>query len=591
MGLKIDYWAISHSPLKLPIHCNFEETLVGKWLVYCNRTIKYVDDLGIIVDGNIMPRISYTEEFANTVDVDLVFRAYKKHGSNFVDYVKGMFTVVVLDKDSIKVFTDRSGMGKYYTYCTDSDSVVTTSVEIIALNYVLNISSENIAIYNLMEHFIDRTTMYKNVNSSLPASVLELTDTMKESQYWKRERLLSLQRKDFTFEEMAFRFRDIIKGYVDFYNPTSPTMTLTGGNDSRAILAALLNIGTKPRAFTFGNPKSYDGVIAEEIAKKASLEYNCYFRENPTQEWFRSKASKIVEMGNTLLNIHRTHRLEAIQREITKYGDTDMIFCGFMGGDYIKGINYDDYITAKLLRVNEYEKGDLDSKIEQIAAENFVKLGSYNKERVISKLKSQPCFSDGRKRDREFSYVFDVIGCLHDFQDTNIFANHVPVVVNIYMDIDFLDLLFSSKYSMMDKDNSSRNQLKRMNQPALHCNIINILAPSLNSIEFAKNYSPQEFLGNRLIYLAKRAYRLYFRKNYPENFPYGNWFRKYVESIMNNIPDEVAHLYDIAKYKESLLRENSISMEKQWHKYSNLVNIIENYKYFSSKRRTSCKDE
>ena len=36
--------------------------------------------------------------------------------------------------------------------------------------------------------------------------------------------------------------------------------------------------------------------------------------------------------------------------------DVDMLFTGLMGGEYIKGITYDDYIIPKLLRLIE-EKG------------------------------------------------------------------------------------------------------------------------------------------------------------------------------------------------------------------------------------------
>ena len=589
MTTKRRFWAISDFSLEVPIDISTKATKLGKWFVYSGATIEYVDDIGIIVDGYVLPRISCAEEYSNAVDADLVFRAYKKHGSKFIADVKGAFTIIIIDGDAISAFSDRSGLCKWFTYQDGKTTLITTNLRVIANNKNLKISNDNIATYSLMEHYIDATTMFKDITHSKAGAKFELKDKVKESQYWKPETLLSLGKEKYTFEEMAFRFKDIIKGYIDCYSPVSPTMTLTGGNDSRAILAALLSLGTKPRAFTFGNPKSYDGVIAEEISRKVSLEYNCYFRENPTPEWFRSKALEVIEIGDSLLNIHRAHRLDAIQQEIENYKDTDMIFCGFMGGDFIKGINYDDYITSKLFRLKEYENVDLASSITNLTAENFLRSGVYSDRSVLALLDEQFCFSREEKIEREFFYIFNVVGSLHDYQDINIFAKHVPVVVNIYMDVDFLELLFSSQYSMMHKDNSSKNQLKRMSQPELHCNIINILAPSLSSIEFSKHYSPKEFLGNKLVFLAKRIYRNYFGQRYPENFPYGDWFLEFVRAEAKRIPNEVLPLYNIDKYNEALLREADIFMEKQYHKYSNMTNVILNYEYFKNlEKRDVC---
>ena len=73
-------------------------------------------------------------------------------------------------------------------------------------------------------------------------------------------------------------------------------------------------------------------------------------------EWFKSKADKVILQGNSLINLHRAHRLDAIEKEIINHPEIEMIFCGFMGGDYIKGIVYDDYITARLVRLWEFNK-------------------------------------------------------------------------------------------------------------------------------------------------------------------------------------------------------------------------------------------
>ena len=67
--------------------------------------------------------------------------------------------------------------------------------------------------------------------------------------------------------EFAEYWKSIIKQYTDYLKPKALSMTLTGGIDSRMILSAFLNLGIKPNAFTFGNPHSFDGVIAAKLAE------------------------------------------------------------------------------------------------------------------------------------------------------------------------------------------------------------------------------------------------------------------------------------------------------------------------------------
>ena len=572
-----DKWLITN----LPLDDQREYILVvNKPPVYFyTRKSTYLDKPGygrgliIKVDGYVMPRAAVFDQYRDLEQRNLVFQLYQKYGKDFIHYVKGIFTIVIIDGSNFYIFNDPSGVRKFFHYANGEHFVFTNRLECITNRHPLSIREEHAALFSLMEHFIDGMTLFNEVTYSTPATCVCFSDSLKIDHYWNYLDLTGKEVRNYSFTEFAGYFRDLIAGYTAYFAPKDVTMTLTGGNDSRTILSALLNISMKPRAFTFGNPDSYDGVVAREITEKTGMEYSNYFVDNPSAEWFERMGKEIIPLGHSLVNIHRAHRLDAIQKEKEQFPDTDMLFAGFMGGDYIKGIVYDDYITAKLVRLWEYTEENKRSLVKRLLKEKFFRVEKLDLDYILNRLEAQPFFNLPTKIEREFAYVFNVVGAVHDAQDTNVFNAYVRYVVNIFMDIDFLEFLFGSPYSMMNRDNSSKNQLKRLLQPALQCNMINLLAPELSDIEFAKHYSPKEFLGNKLIYAFKRMYRYYYYRKFAASFPYGEWFPPYVAQAMEDMHPFIEDLLNLQRTKRHLGNNQHQEKEGYWHRYTNIINI------------------
>lgn len=580
-----DIWIMSNRPLEK--HEGFTPVVSKPPVYFYINTDHYLiksypnKDLVIVVDGYVLPRMAAFDEYRHLEPALLIFELYQKYGKDFIRHVKGIFNIVVIDGDNYYIFNDRSGIRKFFYYSHRGNMMFTNHLESIADRYPLSISREHAALFGLMEHFIDGMTLFSEVDYSTPASRVIFSGSLEFDHYWHYFDLIESDTREYSFGDFSFFFRDNIANYIRYFNSGDITMTLTGGNDSRTILSALLNINGKPRAFTFGNPLCYDGVVAKKIAEKMELDYSCYFASEASAEWFQRMGAEIIPLGHSLINIHRAHRLDAIQKEKQRFPGVDMLLAGFMGGDYIKGMVYNDYITAKLVRLWEFTGEDLQDLLAQLLKERYFRAAKLDLDYIFSKLAAQPYFSRTGKIRREFSYIFSVVGAQHDAQDTNIFNAYVKYVVNIFMDIDFLELLFSSPYSMKHKDNSSRNQLKRLMQPALHCHIIDTLAPALSDIEFSKHYSPKEFLGNKLIYAAKRLYRYYFYKKFPAGFPYLTWFVPFVKQSLENPHPFINDLFDLKQAKQHLNNNPHRVNEGYWHPFTNMINLDMIIKYYT----------
>ncbi|APF20141.1 hypothetical protein Calab_0559 [Caldithrix abyssi DSM 13497] len=544
--------------------------------------IKITEGLSYFLEGYFVPRISENEKYRKLDFTELLGELFKKYKMNFINHIKGVFNLVLFVNDEFYIFNDRHSLKKFFIYQDGQYFIISNNIKLISEKIKLEFSKENAIIFYLFEHFINGKTLFDKVEYSKPASLIKYSKRLAISNYWNPESLIKQKIRKYSFDYLANQWKSIIGGYIDFLSPKDITMTLTGGNDSRMLLTGLLANKIKPNAFTFGNPESSDGVIAKQIADYVGLNYHNYFVTEPTKEWFEKYALKIIEMGNTLINIHRAHRLDAIENEIQNNPDNEMILCGFMGGDYIKGIIYDDYITAKFMRLWKYSAISEVDKIKEILTYHLIDYKEFDLEYILNQIKTFPYLNNiNDDIIREFYFLFYVLGAVHVYQDSHIFSSKIKFLVNPFMDVDFLELLFSSPYSMLHKNNSEDNFHRKLKYPEFAVNINYLLAPELSQIPYAKKgfYSDEEYLSNKIVYILKRLWRYRSKYKYPQNFPYGIWMKEFVETQLIDLHPYVKEIIKSGLLIEKLEKDRHLTTEGYWHRFTNPINISMNLKY------------
>jgi len=558
-----------------------------------NAINKYTKDLIIIIDGYVIPRYSFYEELKHYTKNDLIAFLYQKHGLDFVKFIKGSYIIIIFDKEKVYFINDFHSFQKFFFYQKEKEILIANEIGQISNLIKLNPDNENIAMFCLMEHFVGGFSLFQDVFFSEPASIFEINTITSETKIWQYfnvEKFISIKKTEKTISEFSTFWEEMINNYIDYLKPKDIGMTITGGNDSRMILSALLHKEVKANLFSFGNPKSFDAVIANKIANKTKYNYNNYFVSNPNKEWFSSYAEKILSIGDSLINIHRAHRLESIEKELIKNPNTEMLFGGFMGGDYVKGLIYDDYITPRFLW--EYEFGKDKHKLNVIIPHFLTKLG-INKNQINinvlkTKIKSLPFIKHHDYKTRKLNTLFHLVGSMHDWQDTSIFASKTQYVINPFMDIDFLEELYSSTFSFLNvKRNFIYNKL-RLGRSDFHIGITHHLAKNLSEIEYAKKgyYTANEYLKNNPILLTtKRILRIKKHKQYPANFPYNNWIKDYIqEEIIKAKNNNSINLFDWNHLFHSIKEQKNINFkEGELHLLTNPINVLLNIQYYNNK--------
>lgn len=536
------------------------------------------------IDGYILPRYAVFDKYCGLNQYELLDALIQDYDLNFIHYLKGDFTIVIVFKNEIHLFSDRSSIKKSFVYNVGLTFTISNNLKTLVEKVGMHIDVENIAIFLLFSHFIDGHTMFKNIMASRPAQHILITqDNFSIDYYWSPANVLKSRKGGINdIEYFSHYWNEIIRYYINYLKPNGLSITLTGGNDSRMVLASLLNLKVPLHAFTYGNPKSFDNCIAQKISQETEIPHTNYFPESIDSKWLLDLSKQILSSGNSLVNIHRAHRYDAAKREanLTK---NNMIITGLMGGEYIKKPNHDLLIPPlmwSLIKVDSRDRGKM--LIEKKLIQTGLRIENVNIDSVYDRIMAfLEVGNDFKKLEKKFLYTYLFYGCAHHTQDPLIFGRHMLYVINPFMDIDFLELL--SQYEGWYL-NSNPNILDRIFHSSFQIKITNVLAPSLLHIPYAKkgSYTANELLNHKSKYLLKRM-SFFFRKNidsYPASFPMGEWLYDFSKDIIHANEYDFDSLFEREFMLKELEKVKSEKAEEKWHIVTNPINIILNIKYY-----------
>jgi hypothetical protein len=342
-------------------------------------------------------------------------------------------------------------------------------------------------------------------------------------------------------------------------------LTLTGGFDSRIILATLLKLKRNPICFTYGDVRNNDVKIAQEICQKFGLKFLHVVQQEPTVEWYDKWVNKTIDIGAGNVHLHRAHRTAAIA-ELTKLYPIKVLFTGHFGGESIRGLSYNNYFSSSFFQNWNTAKLHLTEAIDLVLKTYFIR--ENRSDEIIMELKKMNIGSSNKEK-RIFYFLYDLVANIHHAQDLQIYNSYVDDVLPIYMTQEFQTVLAESSFHYSRRRGGNLNKLT---DPALYCELLKQLEPNLLDIKLANGYKPSDFLKGKLFYLGKRILIKYLKlnKNFP-SFKYDQWYFDYVQLKAKNLSSEVWEIFDKEAYFAALANQDHNSSEGYWHKFSNPI--------------------
>jgi asparagine synthase (glutamine-hydrolysing) len=205
---------------------------------------------------------------------------YEEEGDRFFEKLNGLFSGLLIDKRQGKafLFNDRYGVERLYWH--ETEEAVFFASEAKALLRILPelraFDLEGVAQFLTFACTLEQRTLFRGVQLLPGASVwsFENGKCQKRKYFspetWESQPVLPAEAFVAEFKET---FQRILPRY--FESESRIGISLTGGQDSRMIMACLPKAGEKPVCYTFSGEKrdTLDALLAARVAEVCGLEH------------------------------------------------------------------------------------------------------------------------------------------------------------------------------------------------------------------------------------------------------------------------------------------------------------------------------
>lgn len=285
-------------------------------ITYSNKTIK-VEGLFLYVNLVNESAIStFLEDYINDV-----------HDFNAV---MGSFLAEIDDNGEKVYFADNSGMRRWYYHNDNLDFCNSLKAALPSeVNPNYSAISEYLQFGNVFSTF---DTVIDRIKVSDPEKYYVIKDGKNKVCSKGLKSFDQIKTTDHEVEKVMGLLCDAFHEWKNRY------AVITGGIDSRAVLAHILYQGIKPNLTITGSPNHIDVLIAKEIADLTGLQL-AYIPDDINEEKWIDEAIEASKIGGTV--VCGTWRLYKKARFLSREGD--VIECGGFAGEMYKNsfINQD----------------------------------------------------------------------------------------------------------------------------------------------------------------------------------------------------------------------------------------------------------
>ena len=304
------------------------------------------------------------DTFKSDGDGEILLHLYLKYGINFLEKIKGMFAIAIIDEKLNKVFLVRDRFGikpLYYTYSKNTlyfCSEISGIRESKTNNFNFNLNEMHRYFKQGLINSSDET-WFKNINQVPPGNFLIYSKNLgiKKVKYYKIEDHVDedLDNNKTSFKKYINEFENRMHHSFDEHNnyDVEAGVHLSGGVDS-AVLAALINkkkLKMNSYTFDFEKKEYSEAYYAEKISNTAKLQnFKSILKECDLEKYLTKVLHREYEPFSSL-RILSQHNL------YDKFKNKAKVILDGSGGDEI-GAGYSYYMIPWYLDLLKDKKKD-----------------------------------------------------------------------------------------------------------------------------------------------------------------------------------------------------------------------------------------
>lgn len=296
------------------------------------------DNIGIWLWGSIWGFRHPTDEYEIATDDPSAYCAslYEEYGMDFLSGLNGNFVGLLYDRTSqeVTLFTDRLGTRPLQYFRTDDSVVFSTNIQslpnhpAVEADFDLDYLSE----YFTLKRTFGVKTPLTGVERLQPSSMTSVSVDglrMETERYWRPIH----QPRDRSPTRVAMDLAETVQQAVHERTDTDTRygLLLSGGSDSRLMLAALTNTGHSVHAYHVNDWYNREAKRAHQAAQAVDAEFTFLRRDKDYQARVLRSTPRISTFGGYFNQVH------AAGFEDTLTDDVDVLFTGHYGDMLFKG--------------------------------------------------------------------------------------------------------------------------------------------------------------------------------------------------------------------------------------------------------------
>jgi asparagine synthase (glutamine-hydrolysing) len=262
----------------------------------------------------------------------LVLNLIERKGIDIVGDLNGSFVLALwnFNENSLTIANDRFGLRPLYYFLNDDLFVFASEMKsILTFQQVKRqMDVQALAQFFGLNFIMEDRTWFEGIKTLSPASILEFKEgSLSRRCYWSLK--LAEKEQGFSQKDALERAHFLVKQAVSrqIKDDAPKMLSLSGGLDSRTILAAAAQLGYRVPTFTFGVSGCSDGELAHRIAEVLGAD-NRFFPLSPEYlEKWSTHGVWLTEGMNNCVNFHGVEFVPEIRKRAS------VVLNGFMGGE------------------------------------------------------------------------------------------------------------------------------------------------------------------------------------------------------------------------------------------------------------------
>lgn len=531
-----------------------------------------------IQNGYWQLRDTLVNQYAELTNEQLIEYLLTNFSSDYPKMLKGIFTLVIYFNGRFQVLNDNLGLSSIYS-TNEGDFFLSNSINCLKdFGCIKNLNFKSYLSRKRFGRDLGGITPFEKISRNVWGEHWDLDFSVKKKLYFHPMSLFN-DKQEVAVHEFESLLRRNLCEYEKRAGIIQHAVTLTGGKDARTALALLCAHQKDVVGLTYGRPESKDVIFAKKLSSFEGIAHLVLDGSNWDTQDLLMIWDEIYSLDSPFISHHRAIRYVALKELHSLHGSC-AIWSGYMGGEWLMGI-YRDNLVFKDGLMDWVEKGEESQTVGE--------KGIFNSAEV------NECFSFPNewfknKKRREFAVMCE-IGIKHHQQDIEIAMQLGLSPQPFMLDVDWIEMIFKSKFSFVHQDNQSKNLFKRWSLYELNVKLQAALRPEWNNMVFGKkgNYTPNDFLRGRVIWsIMKGLNYLTDRNRYPPSFSYGYAWHTATLQVIEEMTEDSRFTFFDESEKESFKEEFSkldwsrYSQERSYHPISQALSLYLLFKRYIS---------